>query len=272
MTTILVVDDERLLCNLLQEVLSCHGYEVCTAVSGRAGIEAFRHRRPQFTLLDLHLPDISGIEVLKKIREIDREAMVAILTGSASDKQEREARKLGVTDFLTKGLSTGDLITAVKDALKKQDRAALSPPPTKGATDLPSTVMCGGGSILVVDDELPICELLAEYLSQRGYHVSSAQDGPAALALVDKGHPQLIILDLHMPGMHGVEVLRKLREKKYKGGVIMLTGSRDEKLLKAALDLGSTDIVGKPFDLERIGLAVDVSLILTKRNSPSSFL
>jgi len=258
MTTILVIDDERLLCNLLQEVLSRHGYEVFTAFSGREGIESFRQRRPQFTLLDLHLPDISGVEVLKQIREINHDAGVAILTGAPSDKQEREVRKLGVTDFLTKGLSTGDLIHAVEGALKK--RAGLPSPSHNG------------DAILVVDDEKQICELLAEYLSQRGHHVCSAQDGRAALALVDKGHPQLIILDLHMPGMHGVEVFRKLREKNYRGGIMMLTGSRDEKLLNTALALGPIDIIGKPFDLERVGLAVDVSLILTKRNLPTHSL
>jgi DNA-binding response OmpR family regulator len=258
MTTILVIDDERLLCNLLQEVLSSRGYEVFTAFSGRDGIEAFRQRRPQITLLDLHLPDLDGIEVLKKIRKISQDTGVAILTGSTSDKQEWEARKLGVTDFLTKGLSTGDLIHAVESALKKRARLP-SPPRNEDA-------------ILVVDDEKPICELLVEYLSQRGHHVCSAQDGREALAFVDKGHPQLIILDLHMPDMHGVDVFRKLREKNYQGGIMMLTGSRDEKLLNMAMALGPIDIIGKPFDLERVGLAVDVSLILTKRALPAHSL
>lgn len=258
MTTILVIDDERLLCNLLQEVLRGRGYEVFTAFNGRDGIEAFRERRPQITLLDLHLPDMDGIEVLKKIRKISQDAAVTILAGATSNKEEWEAQKLGVRDFLTKGLSTGDLIHAVEDTLKK--RAGLPSPSHNGDT------------ILIVDDEKQICELLAEYLSQRGYHVCSAHDGPAALALVDKEHPQLVILDLHMPGMHGVEVFRKLREKNYRGGIMMLTGSQDEKLLNAAVALGPIDILGKPFDLGRVGLAVDVSLILTKRTLPAPTL
>ena len=258
MTTILVIDDERLLCNLLQEMLRDCGYDVHTAYNGRDGIEAFRQRRPQITLLDLHLPDIGGIEVLKTIRGINPNAGVAILTGATSDQQEREARKLGVTDFLTKGLSTGDLIHAVEDALKQ--RAGLPSPSHHG------------DAILVVDDEKQICELLTEYLSYQGHRVCSARDGRTALAFVDKGHPQLVILDLHMPGMHGVDVFRKLREKNYRGGVMRLTGSRDEKLLKTAMGLGPIDIVGKPFDLERIGLSVNVSLILTKHNPPTRSL
>lgn len=256
MTTILVIDDERLLCNLLQEVLHSRGYDVHTAHTGREGIEAFRERRPQITLLDLHLPDIEGIEVLKKIRKISQDAGIAILTGSTSEKQEWEARKHGVTDFLTKGLSTGDLIQAVEVALRK--RAAPHPRPHNR-----------DAAILVVDDEKQICDLLTEYLSQRGHRVCSVHDGLAALAFVDKEHPQLIILDLHMPGMLGIDVFRKLREKNYRGGIMMMTGSRDEKLLNAAMGLGPIDLVGKPFDLERIGLSVDVSLILTK-HTPSA--
>ncbi|TAL11565.1 MAG: response regulator [Nitrospirae bacterium] len=255
MTTILVINNERLLCNLLQEVLRSRGYDVYAAHSGRDGIEVFRQRRPQITLLDLHLPDIDGIEVLKKIRKISQDAAVAILADATSNKQQWEAQKLGVTDFLTKGLSTGDLIHAVEDSLRK--RAVLPSPSHNGHT------------ILVVDDEKPICELLTEYLSGRGYRVCAVQDGPAALAFVDQKHPQLIILDLHLPGMHGVDVFRTLREKKYGGGVMMLTGSRDEKLLNAALALGPIDIIGKPFDLERVGLAVDVSVILTRLHLPA---
>ena len=71
MATILVVDDERLLCDLLQEMLRRHGHEVVTAYSGREGIALHKEQRPHFTLLDLHLPDMTGIEVLARIREND---------------------------------------------------------------------------------------------------------------------------------------------------------------------------------------------------------
>jgi len=104
MATILVVDDERMLCDLLQEMLRQHGHEVFTAYSGQEAIELHRQRRPHFTLLDLHLPDMNGIEVLTRIRESDPKAAVMILTGAASDELEQQARALRVTDFLIKGL------------------------------------------------------------------------------------------------------------------------------------------------------------------------
>jgi DNA-binding response OmpR family regulator len=259
MAKLLVIDDERMLCDLLQEMLRRHGHEVFTAYSGQAGLQAFHQHRPQFTLLDLHLPDMSGIEVLRRIRERNSKAAVMILTGAASDKLERQARDLGITDFLIKGLSPDVLIGAVERALQP---AALSPSAGPGGRAFRASP---GESILVVDDERQICELLKKYLEQQGYRVHTAQDGPSALALAEMERPQMIVLDINMPGMNGVDVLRQLRARNYQGGVMMLTGSQDETLLKEALDLGSLDIVGKPADLERIELAIQVSLIMARK-------
>lgn len=256
MVTILVIDDERMLCDLLQEVLRRHGHEVFTAYSGREGVVAYRRQCPRFTLLDLHLPDMNGIEVLKQIRESDPNGAVMILTGAASDRLEQEARELGITDFLIKGLALDVLVGAVQRAMNEP----LSPTGARSALQ-------EGRSILVVDDEPQIRDLLTKYLTQKHYRVHAAQDGPAALALVDLERPDLVVLDMYMPGMNGVEVFRKLRSKNYRGGIMMLTSSQDENLLKEALDLGSLDIVGKPADLERIELAIQVSLILAKRLS-----
>ena len=68
---------------------------------------------------------------------------------------------------------------------------------------------------------------------------------------------------MYMPGMDGLELLRKLRAKHYAGGVLALTASQDEKLLQDMLDLGSVDIMSKPVDLERLELAVQLGCILT---------
>ena len=119
------------------------------------------------------------------------------------------------------------------------------------------------GSILVVDDEPPIRELLRKYFSSRDYQVRVAPDGQQALALVDQKSPDIIVLDVHMPGMNGIEVLKRLRAKNYAGGVIFLTSSQDERLLQEGLELGSVDILGKPVDLERLELTIQLGCILS---------
>jgi DNA-binding response OmpR family regulator len=117
-------------------------------------------------------------------------------------------------------------------------------------------------TIMVVDDEPMVRNLLSQFLTMRGYLVRPAKDGPDALSLLKQEHPELVILDVYMPGMNGVDVLRQLRANDYKGAVIALSASQDEELLQEMLELGSVDIMGKPVDLERLAMMVEVSLVM----------
>ena len=273
MSTILVVDDERLICDLLRSVLAGHGHEVLMAMNGREGLELFKKHRPRFTLLDLRMPEMNGIEVLKQIRAIDPQAAVLILTAWGSDALEQQARQLGVVDFLSKGLSLDVLVDAMERTLQQTAQAA-SPAQAAAPGGAPRAAPVATGDedfILVVDDEPQIRDLLKRFLSLRGYKVRVASDGQQALTMVEQEAPQLIVLDVYMPGINGVEVLRQLRRRKFTGGVILLTGSQDDKLLQEALDLGSVDVMGKPVDLERLALAIQVGCILTEQQGLGSW-
>jgi DNA-binding response OmpR family regulator len=105
MSKILVIDDDKLICILLRQVLGHHGHEVLTTTSGKYGVELFRKHRPKATVLDLRLPDLDGIDVLKELRTVDPTASVIILTGAPSDDLIAKARALGVTDVFYKGNS-----------------------------------------------------------------------------------------------------------------------------------------------------------------------
>ena len=273
MSTILVVDDERLICDLLRSVLAGHGHEVLMAMNGREGLELFKKHRPRFTLLDLRMPEMNGIEVLKQIRAIDPQAAVLILTAWGSDALEQQARQLGVVDFLSKGLSLDVLVDAMERTLQQTAHAASpAQAAAPGGAPRAAPVAAGDGDfILVVDDEPQIRDLLKRFLSLRGYKVRVASDGQQALTMVEQQAPQLIVLDVYMPGINGVEVLRQLRRRKFTGGVILLTGSQDDKLLQEALDLGSVDVMGKPVDLERLALAIQVGCILTEQQGLGSW-
>ena len=269
MSTILVVDDERLICDLLRVVLGRHGHEVFTASNGREGLELFKEHRPRFTLLDLRMPEMNGIEVLNQIRAIDSQATVMILTAWGSDALEQQARQLGVMDFLSKELSL-DVLTEAMERTLQQPAQAASPARAESPDGASQAAPAGAGVeyfILVVDDEPPVNDLLKRFLTLRGYKVLVASNGQQALTMVERDTPELIVLDAYMPDMNGVEVLRQLRERKYTGGVILLTPSRDDKLLQEALDLGSVDVLGKPVDLERLALAIQVGCILTGQQS-----
>lgn len=119
---------------------------------------------------------------------------------------------------------------------------------------------------MVVDDEAMIRTLLTKFLTLRGYRVRAAQNGAEALAMAAQQPPDLVILDMDMPGMNGLDVLRELRARHYAGGAVALTASQDEQLLQQTLDLGSVDVIGKPVSLERLELVVQVGLLVANQD------
>jgi CheY-like chemotaxis protein len=102
MSTILVIDDDKLICILLRQVLGHHGHVVLTTTRGKHGIELFQKHRPKATVLDLRLPDVDGIDVLKELRRMDPAASVIILTGAPNDDLLAQAKACGVTDVFYK--------------------------------------------------------------------------------------------------------------------------------------------------------------------------
>ena len=103
--------------------------------------------------------------------------------------------------------------------------------------------------VLVVDDEPDAVELLQEFLASKGYDVLSALNGEDALQKVKADRPHLILLDVRMPGMNGLEVLREVRQIDQEVGVIMVTAVNEEETGRQALALGAFDYVVKPLDL-----------------------
>jgi two-component system, OmpR family, response regulator ResD len=103
-----------------------------------------------------------------------------------------------------------------------------------------------GERILVVDDEPTVREVVQHYLEREGYRVQAAEDGPAALAAFGADAPDLIVLDLMLPGVDGIEVCRQVRAKA-STPIIMLTAKGHESDRIVGLELGADDYVVKPF-------------------------
>ena len=106
---ILVVDDEDNIRTLVQTMLKGEGRNVVLAAKGKDAIAMFQKERPDMTILDIDMPDIDGITVLRQIRAIDPQAKVMVFTGGDSPSVESQARALGVTEFLRKGLALPSL-------------------------------------------------------------------------------------------------------------------------------------------------------------------
>ena len=113
-----------------------------------------------------------------------------------------------------------------------------------------------GGRILVVDDDPTVAEVVAGYLDRAGFTVDRAADGPAALRCAELRPPDLVVLDLMLPGMDGLEVCRVLRERG-PVPVVMLTARGDEDDRILGLEVGADDYVTKPFSPRELVLRVE---------------
>jgi two-component system response regulator (stage 0 sporulation protein F) len=106
--------------------------------------------------------------------------------------------------------------------------------------------------VLVVDDELFVGELLKEYLSIIGYEVTAVSNGVDALSVIHQSQPHIVILDIRMPGMGGMEVLKNIKEKNVTTGVIMLSAYGDPDIVNEALRLGADHYLQKPMNLKQL--------------------
>ncbi|MGH3681969.1 MAG: response regulator transcription factor, partial [Natronosporangium sp.] len=113
-----------------------------------------------------------------------------------------------------------------------------------------------GRTVLVVDDDPTVSDVVSRYLERAGYRVTRAADGAAALAEFRRHRPDLVLLDLMLPGIDGLEVCRRLRELSGQVPVIMLTALGEEADRVLGLQLGADDYVTKPFSPRELVLRV----------------
>ena len=113
-----------------------------------------------------------------------------------------------------------------------------------------------GKKILLVDDEEGIRKVLSIYLTDIGYQVLSAENGEEALKLFKKIQPQIVLTDIKMPGMDGIELLKKIKEKSPDTEVIMITGHGDMELAIQSLKFDATDFITKPINDEALEIAL----------------
>ncbi len=264
MAKILIIDDDGIVRDALTVFFSRAGHQVITASDGGNGVLAFKNNHPDLVILDRDLPVMTGSSVFAKIREISKKTPILILTGYDAPEDAEAYLRDGAASFLSKGDGLSNVLNEVDRILGVKTKPAKQPmerrPPAAQAPGREK------GLVLVADDDPQILKILSRFLSSLGFKVLEAEDGVKAAELARSGHPDIVLLDLFMPGKDGLQVLTELLPEMPATGFMMITGNKDEELARACLNAGAFDYAAKPLNLASLENVIKARLLLQKVN------
>ncbi len=233
---ILVVEDDRDLALLLRAELESDGYQVIVAGCGEDALWLARDEQPQLIALDIMLPDVDGFVVLERLKAHPETQLIPVVITSVLTEPDK-GYALGAVDYIVKPFSKDKLLAAV--------RRALAPLPPVGSQ-----------RILVVDDDPDTLKLMEEALHLHGYEIRTARDGREALERVAEHTPDLLLLDMKMPGVDGYEVIRRLKAMEATRGIpiVVITASPvdQERDKVRVLGMGADQYLAKPLSIESL--------------------
>lgn len=237
--SILVVDSDISARDTFYEVLSSIGYKVTCVPNGSEALVRLERERFSLIILDEKIPPMEWGDLTAKIRELDEEVSFILLSREDPSQELRnKAVTTGVLAVIKKDFSTHFMMKEILGILKE------------GVRELKRENR--SGSILVIDDEFEIRTMISNFLSIKGYNVTTASSGEEALMKIKLQKPNLVFCDIRMPGMDGLMVLGKIKEIDPAIKVVMLTAVQDEDLVAAALKGEASDYLVKPYSLMRL--------------------
>ena len=192
-STVLVIDDDPTVRDLMQRILSKGGFQVAVACDGDEGLRFARELRPDAITLDVMMPHKDGWAVLSALKADPDVAHIPVIMVSMVDNKNM-GYSLGAADYLTKPIERDRLMTILNKYRKETGNADAAL------------------SILVVDDDPAVRQLMRRILEKEGHTVIEAENGRRGLERLAKGIPSLILLDLMMPEMDGFEFVAELRK------------------------------------------------------------
>jgi signal transduction histidine kinase/DNA-binding response OmpR family regulator len=249
---ILVIEDNRDAADSLRMLLELNGYEVTVAYSGPEGVRAAERCHPQVVLCDIGLPGLNGYGVAEELRRklATAQPRLIAVTGYSAEDDLRRSQAVGFDAHLVKPVDPNVLLGLLAidgsphppAVASGHDKPEPSPPSFSREE--------GSHRVLIVDDNVDAADSLAMLLRLQGQDVQVAHDGPSALEMAAAYRPEIVFLDIGLPGMDGYEVCRQLRQQPGmdKVRLIALTGWGQEEDRRRSREAGFDEHLVKPVD------------------------
>jgi len=236
--TILVCDSDSGTQVLLFRLLAEAGYGVASASDGVEAIAKIESDPPALVLANVTLPGKSGADLCRYVKERpDPTPVILLAPGTEPEQFELADAVVGLPIDATK------LIEAMRQVLGDRTDAART-----------------RERVLLCDDDVGILDLLKNLLANEGYDVETSSCGREGIAAIERQRPDIMLLDVQMPGMTGFEALAEIRERWPQLPVVMVTGHGSEDVAAEALRLGADDYIAKPLRIRNLCFRVERTL------------
>jgi CheY-like chemotaxis protein len=259
----LVIDDNSTARRIVRGVVEADGGVLDEAPDGRSGIELLKcnmgsERSYDIIVLDSLMPEIDGFGVAEALSAfpVDRQPKVLMLTSAATSDEAERARGLGVRGLLEKPVSRLRLLQAIGLLLAPGRRDG---PERRLVTRTTLDHLPRSGRILMADDSKVNQHVGTAMLEKRGYVVEVVDNGRLAVEMVRKGQFNLILMDVEMPELDGVEATREIREQWSASElpIVALTAHTSVDVESRCRAAGMNDLLSKPFKAEALYAVVD---------------
>lgn len=281
---IFIIDDKQAICDGLLEILNEERYKPFAFTSGEKALVQLDNELPDLCVIDYRMPDMNGIELAQKIKSKQPKTKILLLTGSLSEISDSKIAELGISRVLEKPISRKDILFAVRDILgetaqnpeedrpssppsplyKKGDRGGVESKVADTEEDLPfvDNMDEGGywkkGKILIVDDDDELSLNLKDALISKNYYASIAKNGIEAVKIIQNDEDfDVILMDIHMPRMDGIEAVKKIKSISPKTFIIMMTGEADDEEIKNSIEKGGYACIRKPFTIKKLVKSIE---------------
>lgn len=242
--SILLVDDDELNLKVLARRLSQEGFLISMATTAPAALAMMDRQYFSLMLLDIDMPGVNGIELLKKIQSKQRPEKTAVIMLSAlSDAGTiKNCLEQGAADYLVKPF----VMSLARSRIEQCLQAAGKPSAVTKADPAHS-----GKRVLIVDDDELSRRLLTRQLTDRGFITFEEGDSGQVMPRLDKERIDLVLLDINMPQLSGTKILKKIRndQKTEHLPVIMVTAEDNFNSKLACIESGADGYITKPVNI-----------------------
>ena len=276
---VMILEDDRATLEALSYLLHPWGLQVISLSHPDRFWEIFQSTLPDLLIFNLEMPSLNSIELCRRIRQDSAwgDLPIVAITTDTDAESVRKIFALGVDDFVSKPIVGPELVTRVVSRLerlrqKKQANIRFAPSTDRQTESLKQSTSATHANLLLVDDQPDNLRVLSAILAGKGYKIRKAISGEIALDAIATQPPELILLDVKMPGMNGYEVCAALKanEQTRQIPVIFLSALEDTPDKIKAFTVGGADYITKPFQTEEVLARIKHQLVIRQQQQQLS--